>query len=77
MPVPMKPLKKYFQRGFLVADIKAEILRFVGPPTVVIFRYLTETHLEAFSACIDRPICNTVKTWSVCLVQAAVSAAES
>ena len=33
-----------------VADIKAEILRYVGPPTAVIFRYLTETHPEAISA---------------------------
>jgi len=44
--VPVKLLNNYF----LVADIKPEILRYLRPPTDVIFRYLTETHSEAISA---------------------------
>ena len=39
----MKLLNNYF----LVADIKPEILRYLRPPTDVIFRYLAEIHPEA------------------------------
>ena len=46
----MKLLNNYFQTCILVADIKPEILRYLRPPTDVIFRYLTETHPEAISA---------------------------
>jgi hypothetical protein len=49
-PVPVKLLNNYFQTCILVADIKPEILRYLRPPTDVIFRYLTETHSEAISA---------------------------
>jgi len=49
-PVPVKLLNNYFQTCILVADIKPEILRYLRPPTDIIFRYLTDTHSEAISA---------------------------
>jgi len=57
----VKLLKKLFSEVFLVVDIEAEILRYVGPPTVVIFRYLMETHPEAFFAETSLYLCISVQ----------------